>query len=107
MFRSQAREPERALVVCVARHDAIAIGDEHALALGVVGDALDEELLRDTAARGNPFEGYAVQRPGAVVMRPEPAACVLDVFRVSDQLRAVERVVARAIRIVRGLEMDR
>src|SRR5215471_4600543 len=40
-------------------------------------------------------------------MRSKPMAYVLDVFGVSDKFCAVERVVARAIRIVRGLERDR
>src|SRR5262249_61163975 len=38
---AQALQTKRMWIVGVAGHDAVAVGDERALAFGVVGDALD------------------------------------------------------------------
>ena len=59
-------------VVGVAGHHAVAVGDEGALALGVVGDALDVEGV---------VEPHLFQPAGAVVARAQLAAAALDVGR--------------------------
>ena len=65
---AQALQTERLRVVGVAGHDAVAVGDERALALGVVGDALDIERV---------VQPHLLQPAGAVVFRPQLAAPAL------------------------------
>ena len=92
---AQSRQPGRARIVRISRQDAVAVGDEHALAPGVVGDALDVDGV---------VQRQLLQVAAAVVLRAQLAAFPFHVLRKLQPRGAVERVVARRDPIREGLE---
>src|SRR5262249_25087834 len=69
---AHSAQPERVRIVAVAGHDAVGVGDERALALGVVGDPLDVEGV---------VEPHLFQPASAVVPRAQLAAAAPAVGR--------------------------
>src|SRR5262249_49955891 len=82
---AQPGEPERLRIVGVAGYHAVAVGDQGALAFGVVGDPLNVEGVA---------EADLLQRAGPVVRRAELAALAFHVEREGvpgDPVQCVER----------------
>ena len=73
---AQALQAERVRIVGVAGHHAVAVGDERALALGVVGDALDiERVVQPTPVPARRRGCIPAAARGAGLPRPAGAAC--------------------------------
>ena len=83
---AQALQAKGVRVVGIAGHHAVAVGDERALALGVVGDALDIEGV---------VQEDLFQPAGAVVDRAQLAALAFHVLRELQALDAVQGIDAR------------
>ena len=73
-------------IVGIAGHHAVAVGDQRALALGVVGDALDIERV---------VEEDLLEPAGIVVDRAQLPPLAFHVLRELHALDAVQGIVAR------------
>ena len=86
-FGAQSAQMEGLFVVCVAGHDAVAIGDKHPLAFGVVGDLLHVFVIA---------KPDGLKRSGAIVARDQLLALAVHILRIGNLRWAVEAIVAAA-----------
>src|SRR5262249_34080416 len=92
---AQALKTKRVRIVGIAGHHAIAVGNERALALGVIGDALDIEGV---------VQPHLLKPTGAVVFRPQLAAFTLDVLWELHSFDTVQGIDARGGPVGRSLQ---
>ena len=95
VFAAQPLQAERLRIIGIARHNAIAIGDQCPLTLGVVSDALDIKRV---------VQPHLVEPAGAVVFRPQLPTLSFHVLRELHALNPVQGIVARSGLVGGGLQ---